>query len=497
MDNEVTLIFPHQLFNDHPAIDKSRVVYLIEDPLFFGDENYPAKFHKQKLIFHRASMIAYKDYLEKKKLRVKYIYYSDKAKTLKPNYLISLFKENKPQEIHFADVVDFILEKRIKRCAKQLNIKIQKYPTPMFISDENRIKKYFSKKRKYLMAFFYSEQRKHLNILMEDDKPVGGKWSFDDENRNKLPKNIVLPAVKFPKEDKLVINAKDYVDRNFKSNPGSTDSFFYPTKHREAEKWFNDFLKNRFTLFGDYEDAIAKDELIIYHSVLSPLLNSGLLSPEYITEKSLEFASQNKVPINSLEGFIRQIIGWREFIRIIYEREGVNQRNSNYFGFNKIMPKAFYTGDTGIEPVDTTIHKLLNHSYLHHIERLMVMGNFMLLCEINPKEIYKWFMEMFIDAYDWVMVPNVYGMSQFADGGLMSTKPYISSSNYILKMSDYKKGVWCKVWDGLYWRFLNKHKKLFAQNPRMNMMMKLLEKMDSKKLSAHIKAAEDYLSKLR
>jgi deoxyribodipyrimidine photolyase-related protein len=495
--DKVTLIFPHQLFKNHPAINKSRVIYLIEDPLFFGDENYPAKFHKQKLVFHRASMIAYKNYLEKKRLKVNYINYCNNGKTLGPNYLLKLFKENKPKEIHFADVVDFILEKRIKRCAEQLNIKIEKYQTSMFVSDESWLEKYFVKKKKYLMASFYSEQRRRLNILMEGDKPIGSKWSFDDENRKKIPQNISLPGVKFPKENKHVTVAKDYVEKNFKSNPGSADSFFYPVNHKEAEGWFNDFLKNRFGLFGDYEDAIAKDELIIYHSVLSPLLNSGLLTPEYVTEKSIEFASQNKIPLNSLEGFVRQIIGWREFIRIIYEREGVSQRNSNYFGFKKKMPEAFYNATTKIEPVDLTIEKLLNHSYLHHIERLMVLGNFMLLCEINPKEIYKWFMELFIDAYDWVMVPNVYGMSQFADGGLMSTKPYISSSNYILKMSDYKKGSWCKVWDGLYWRFLSKHKNLFAHNPRMNMMMRLLEKMDSKKLSAHIKAAEDYLSKLQ
>lgn len=496
MDN-ISLIFPHQLFKNHPALNKYRKIYLIEDPLFFGDENYPAKFHKQKLVFHRASMIAYKDYLEKKKLKVNYINYYNKGKTLKPNYLIKLFKKNKPNEIHFADVVDFILEKRIKCCAKQLNIKIEKYQTPMFISDESWIEKYFSKKKKYLMASFYSEQRKRLNVLMKDDKPLGGKWSFDNENRKKLPQNITLPKVKFPKEDKYVASAKDYVERNFNSNPGYTKSFFYPTNHKESENWFDDFLENRLTLFGDFEDAITKDELIIYHSVLSPLLNSGLLAPADIIKKSIKYASQKKIPINSLEGFIRQIIGWREFIRIIYERQGVNQRNSNYFSFNRKMPEAFYTATTEIEPVDSTIHKLLNHSYLHHIERLMVLGNFMLLCEINPKEIYKWFMELFIDAYDWVMVPNVYGMSQFADGGLMSTKPYISSSNYILKMSDYKKGSWCDVWDGLYWRFLNKHKKLFTQNPRMNMMMKLLEKMDSKKLSAHINAAESYLSKLQ
>jgi len=259
----------------------------------------------------------------------------------------------------------------------------------------------------------------------------------------------------------------------------------------------NDFLKSRFRLFGDYEDAIAKDELIIYHSVLSPLLNSGLLIPEYVVEKSIKFAAQNKIPINVLEGIIRQIIGWREFIRVIYEKQGVNQRNSNYFTLKKKMPKVFHDATTGIEPVDSTIKKLHKHAYLHHIERLMVPGNFMLLCEVNPNDVYKWFMEMFIDAYDWVMVPNVYGMSQFADGGLMSTKPYISSSNYILKMSDYKKGIWYDIWDGLYGRFLSKNKKLFAQNPRMTMMIRLLEKMDQKKLSGHIKTAEEYLSKLQ
>ena len=495
--DSVTLIFPHQLFKEHPAVNKSRIVYLIEDPLFFGDKNYPAKFHKQKLAFHKASMLSYKDYLEKRGVKVRYINYLKNGRKLHPDYLIKIFEKNKPGVFHLADVIDFILEKRIKRCAEKLNIKFEKYPTPMFISDKYRVEKYFSKKKKYLMASFYAEQRKSLNILMDGDKPAGGKWSFDEENRKKLPGGIILPKVKFPKENKHVIKAREEVEKYFNANPGFTDSFIFPTNHKEAEGWFNDFLKSRFRLFGDYEDAIAKDELIIYHSVLSPLLNSGLLSPGYVVEKSIKFAARNKIPINALEGFIRQIIGWREFIRIIYEREGVKQRNSNYFAFKKKMPKALYEASTGIEPVDLTIRKLLKNAYLHHIERLMVLGNFMLLCEVNPNEVYKWFMEMFIDAYDWVMVPNVYGMSQFADGGLMSTKPYISSSNYILKMSDYKKGSWCNIWDGLYWRFLSKHKKLFAQNPRMTMMIRLLEKMGRKKLSEHIKTAEEFLSKLQ
>jgi deoxyribodipyrimidine photolyase-related protein len=495
--NEVTLIFPHQLFKSHPAVKKNRIVYLIEDPLFFGDKNYPANFHKQKLVFHHASMLNYKDYLEKKGAEVRYINYLKNGKKLQPDYLAELFKKNKPNEIHYADVVDFILEKRIKRCAKNLTIKIEKYSSPMFLSDENLIKKFFSNRKKFLMASFYSEQRKRLNVLMDGQKPVGGKWSYDAENRKKLSENLILPRVKDFGENKYVLDAKKYVKKQYKPNPGSTNNFFFPTIHKDAETWLNDFLQNRFGLFGDYEDAIAKDELIIYHSVLSPLLNSGLLTPEYVVEKSNEYALENKVPINSHEGFIRQIIGWREFIRGVYEIKGSFQRNSNYFGFSKKMPRALYEARSGIEPVDSTIEKLLKHAYLHHIERLMVVGNFMLLCEVNPNEVYKWFMEMFIDSYDWVMVPNVYGMSQFADGGLMSTKPYISSSNYILKMSDYKKGSWCNIWDGLYWRFIDKHKNLFAENPRMSMMIRLLEKMDSKKLSAHIKAAEDYLSKLQ
>jgi deoxyribodipyrimidine photolyase-related protein len=214
------------------------------------------------------------------------------------------------------------------------------------------------------------------------------------------------------------------------------------------------------------------------------MLNIGLITPKQIIEKTIQYSETNNIPLNSLEGFIRQIIGWREFIRGVYEYKGAQERNINFWNYKKKIPASFYDGTTGIEPIDTTIKKILDTGYCHHIERLMILGNFMLLCEFHPNEVYKWFMELFIDAYDWVMVPNVYGMSQFADGGLMASKPYISGSSYVLKMSNYKKGNWCTVWDALFWNFMNKHRSRMKSNPRLAMLISTYDKMSEEKKNA-------------
>ena len=226
------------------------------------------------------------------------------------------------------------------------------------------------------------------------------------------------------------------------------------------------------------------------------MLNTGLLTPQFIVDEALQYASNHEIPINSLEGFIRQIIGWREFIRAVYELKGKEERTKNYWGFTRKIPASFWNGTTGIEPVDNTIKKVLATGYCHHIERLMVLGNFMLLCEFDPDDVYRWFMELFIDAYDWVMVPNVYGMSQFADGGLMATKPYISGSNYLMKMSDYKKGEWQNVWDGLFWRFMHTHRTFFLKNPRLGMLVRSFDKMPDIKQKAHLNNAAQFLNSL-
>jgi deoxyribodipyrimidine photolyase-related protein len=223
------------------------------------------------------------------------------------------------------------------------------------------------------------------------------------------------------------------------------------------------------------------------------MMNIGLITPKYIVEETLNFSEKHKIPLNSVEGFIRQIIGWREFIRGVYETSGSIQRTKNYWGFKRKIPESFWNGTTGIEPLDITIKKVLQTGYCHHIERLMVLGNFMVLCEFDPDEVYRWFMELFIDSYDWVMVPNVYGMSQFADGGLMSTKPYISGSNYLMKMSDYQKGDWQLIWDGLFWRFMDKHRKFFLSNPRLGMLIRTFDKMSEERKNTLLFSAENYL----
>jgi deoxyribodipyrimidine photolyase-related protein len=213
-------------------------------------------------------------------------------------------------------------------------------------------------------------------------------------------------------------------------------------------------------------------------------------------EEAILYAENHAIPLNSLEGFIRQIVGWREFIRAVYALKGREERTRNYWGFTRKIPPSFWNGTTGIAPFDSTVNKVLETGYCHHIERLMVLGNFMLLCEFDPDEVYRWFMELFIDAYDWVMVPNVYGMSQFADGGLMATKPYISGSNYLMKMSDYEKGEWQAIWDGLFWRFMHVHRDFFLQNPRLGMLVGTFDKMSTEKQELHLNHAEGFLGEM-
>jgi len=487
----VTLIFPNQLFKNHPALPAGNKIYLIEETLFFNQY----KFHQQKLVLHRASMKLYADYLSHKKLKTTYIDATNKLSDVR--CLIAQLKQQKVTAIHFAAVADNWLKKRIVQASTSNKIDLIEYDTPNFLNTMPAVKSYFDKKKTYFQTGFYTEQRKKRNILLDaSGGPEGGQWTYDADNRMKFPVKQKVPVINFVKENKAVEEAKLYVAKNFAGNYGSIEKFIYPTDFATAEKWLDDFFKERFEKFGLYEDAIVSKEHFLHHAVISPMLNIGLLQPNEVVTKAISAAVKYNVPLNSLEGFIRQIIGWREFIRIVYEREGSLQRTKNYWGFSRKIPEIFWTGDTGILPIDNVIKKVLQTGYCHHIERLMVMGNFMLLCEFDPDEVYRWFMEFFVDAYDWVMVPNVYGMTQFADGGLMTTKPYISGSNYLLKMSDYQKGEWTTIWDGLFWRFMHVHRNFFLSNPRLGMLVKTFDKMSVEKQQSHLSAAEKYLNSL-
>ena len=489
--NTINIVFPHQLFKENPLIEKEGEFYLVEEPLYF---QY-FKFHVQKLILHRSSMKFYHEFLLKKNKNVIYLDFSDLNSDIRK--LIPYLKKQGCQKINYIDTNDNYLERRLSQTAKNQKIQLHKTESPMFLNSSLDLKTFFdSKKKKFYQTSFYISQRKKLKILIDSrDSPIGGKWSFDTENRKKYPKEKAPPKVAELAVDHLFQEASSYVQKNFKSNPGIfTDKPIYPHNHELADEWLELFLTNRLSDFGTYEDAIVQNEFFLNHSVLSPLLNCGLITPEQIINKVLLF--QDQYPLNSIEGFIRQIIGWREFIRGIYNVKGSVERTTNFFRFKRKIPSSFYNGTTGILPIDITIKKVQKTAYNHHIERLMVIGNFMMLCEFDPDEVYRWFMEHYVDAYDWVMVPNVYGMSQFADGGLMSSKPYISSSNYLKKMSDFPDGDWRQIWDGLYWRFIDLNRELFNKNIRMKFMVNMLDKMTPEKKESHFKVAKSYLSKL-
>ncbi|MEM7103888.1 MAG: cryptochrome/photolyase family protein [Bacteroidota bacterium] len=488
-----SLIFPHHLFENSPLIELGHTVFIVEEYLFFNQY----AFHKQKLAFHRASMQFYADFLASKNMEVIYINAWETHSDIR-NLIPHLGKQG-ITKVYCYDPVDDWLSTRIKKASSKTGIELKQLESPLFLNTNNDLAKFFRKdKKKFFQTSFYKEQRLSSQILLdEENKPIGGKWSFDADNRKKFPKGKTPPPVQYPKTDQYYQEALSYVDQYFSNNPGERSDFpLYPYNFASAKAWLTQFLEIRFHEFGPYEDAILKDFGILNHSVLTPMLNVGLITPQAIVNESLKFGANAQVPINSLEGFIRQVIGWREFIRGVYIAKGGEERTRNFWNFNRKIPSSFYDGTTGILPVDDTIKKVLKTGYCHHIERLMVLGNFMLLCEFDPDEVYRWFMELFIDAYDWVMVPNVYGMSQFADGGLMSTKPYISSSNYILKMSDYQKGTWQATWDGLFWRFMHLQRDFFLQNPRLGMLIRTFDKMPGEKQKSHLDTANQYLATL-
>ena len=486
------IVFPHQLFEHSEIIDQCQTIFLIEEWLFFRQY----RFHKKKIAFHRASMKFYQSYLERLNKKVIYIDSFNELSDIRQ--LIAHIPSLNIRELAYIDPTDYLLERRINTAAEKNEVVLTSFSSPLFLNTSDENKQYFADKKRFFQTDFYIHQRKKRNILLEDtSKPVGGKWSFDDENRLKYPKGKVPPKTSFELINPFHEEAIEYTNKYFSSNYGSLDpTDFFPVTFQDSKKWLQQFLETKFVAFGDYEDAILQNEKWLHHSLLTPMLNIGLISPSYILNETLHYTSKNHIPLNSLEGFIRQIVGWREFIRAVYELKGSEERTKNFWGFKRKIPESFWRGETGILPIDLTIKKVLETGYCHHIERLMVLGNFMLLCEFDPEEVYRWFMELFVDAFDWVMVPNVYGMSQFADGGIMSTKPYISGSNYLMKMSDYQKGEWQAVWDGLFWHFMDKQRAFFLKNPRLGMLVRTFDKMSEDKKQEHLKNADFYLNSL-
>jgi deoxyribodipyrimidine photolyase-related protein len=494
---DVMLVLGNQLFNPELALKqglqaKKTLVYMREDRELCTHFRY----HQQKIVLFLAAMRGYAAELKSFGFLVHYEALGHDA--LSYDDAFSLFlKESKAERVYHYEIEDKFFEERIRALLGTSGVTSQEWESPMFLTSRALFQAYLKDVKKPFMKTFYERQRQRLNVLVDaKKKPIGGKWSYDEDNRLSLPEDHKTPSLPGHKPSDIEAEVMNLVAREFGDHPGRAAEFWLPTTREGARAWLDDFLKRRLQDFGPYEDALPRHSPFVYHSLLTPFLNLGLLTPAEVLRKTLSFAEKKDIPLNSLEGFVRQVMGWREFVRGIYQNFSERQDSMNYWKHTRRLTSHWYEGNTGIQPLDDAIQKTLRYGYAHHIERLMVIGNLMLLLEVDPREAHRWFMEMFLDSSDWVMGPNVYGMALFSDGGIFATKPYICGSNYYRKMGPYKTGDWQSGVDGLYWGFIAKHREFFTQNPRLGMMVRTLDKMDPEKVKAIAQAADELRGRL-
>lgn len=466
------LLYPVHLFDLKyiPKEWKKYQFYLLEEPIYWGtDRQRRLNMSQLKLVLHRATMKYYYQLLREKGYRVKYM----EEKDLRSGGY-KFLKRDTNEMLYTYDPTDHLLVDKLDREADKYGKTVTIYETPNFLLTEEDLEEYLAKKKKdrkdsgkvrYSHSHFYRWSKKTLGL----DKVLGSK-TYDAENRKPLPDKIEIPALPSGDEGSgYVKEAIQYIKKRYGGNYGQAEDFYLPVTHQSSRKWFEAFLKKRFSNFGDYQDAITDRDPFVFHSVITPMLNIGLLDPQWVVDRVVVYYQQNKgkggLEKNDFEGYLRQIIGWREYSRMLYLYVYDEIKDGNYFNHQRRLTQKWYRGELGIRPVDWTIQTAFQTGYLHHILRLMMMANFMNLCQLHPHDVYRWFMEFSLDSYDWVMTNNVYSMGLYADGGLTMRKPYLSSSNYIRKMSDFSGGDWEEVWDALFYRFLIKNEKKLAGTP--------------------------------
>lgn len=456
--------------------------------------------HQQKLVLFLAAMRGYRDELVASGREVHYRALAAQARAADAasyeDKLLEVCRQMRTSTLLHFEIDDSFMEERVRAFARRHGFERRVLPSPKFLCSVENLEAYFGRVRQPRMADFYRRERRRLRLLVDAaGEPRGGRWSFDSDNRKRLPASVTPPAPAACATSAHVAAVKALVRRRFADHPGDADDFAWPTTRSEALRALDEFVANRLHDFGQYEDAITRRSATVFHSLLSPALNVGLVTPQEVLARIVKHADEREVPLNSLEGFVRQVIGWREFVRGIYRHRDAEQSKANFFGHTRRLTAHWYDGTTGLAPLDDAIRTAQKLGWTHHIVRLMVLGNAMTLAEIAPAEAHRWFMELYVDSADWVMGPNVYGMGIFSDGGIFATKPYLCASSYLLKMSDYGRGDWCDVLDGLYWRFVAKHRTFFAAQPRLAVMVGGLERLAAPRRERIFAAAEAFLAR--
>tara|TARA_B110000483_G_scaffold238786_1_gene316017 strand:- start:396 stop:1895 length:1500 start_codon:yes stop_codon:yes gene_type:complete len=492
---QLGIILPDDLARNNKALQhlSAEDTLLVYEPC---DTFYQINHHKQKIAFLISALRHWKEELAKKYSNIIHIKISKNHQLDFMTQLQDIYDSERFDVIHITQPSDHNTLTQLMFFGSKKNITIEIHQDTKFIDSIEDFSDWAKDRKSLVQEYYYRWLRKKYNLLMEDGKPLGGKWNYDKENQQSISKLKQAPPIRKQSiQDPLTIQVMVEVENCFPDSLGSLEEFNWAVTHDAAKERLSFFIKECLSLFGTFQDAIDKDDSILFHSLLAPYLNSGLLDPmECIVDAISEYNKpERNIPLNSLEGFVRQILGWREFIRGVYWENMPQYKDANFWSHNKSLTSSWYDGTTGIPPLDDAIKDSLKYGYTHHINRLMIISNMMNLVGLNPNEIYKWFMEMYVDSADWVMVPNVYGMGTYADGGIFSTKPYICGSSYMLRMSNYKKGEWCDAVDGLYWRFIENNRDFFASNPRLGLMIRSLDKMDPERKKRIFKKAEEFI----
>ena len=502
------LILGDQLNEKHSWFKqpKENVVYVMME---VRQETDYTVHHIQKVAAFFAAMRCFADRLQKLGHQVIYIRLDDpdNRQTLVDNIQYLIERENISQ-FEFLMPDEYRLDTQLQALARTLPVKCQTLDTEHFLTQRQELADFFKGKKRYLMESFYRWMRKRTNTLMDQDKPVGGKWNYDQKNRQAYDQKVPIPEPKLFEND--VADIVQSIQKKGVRTMGKIQArqLIWPITRDQALALLDHFVTHILPAFGTYQDAMFSNNWHLFHSRLSFALNSKLIDPQEVIQIAVKAwkVSEPPIEIQQVEGFVRQILGWREYMRGIYWALMPELGNSNYFNHQNELPSFYWNGESRMNCLQKTITQSLHHAYAHHIQRLMVTGNFALLAGVDPKAVDEWYLGIYIDAIQWVELPNTRAMSQFADGGLVATKPYVSSARYIHAMSDYCETCsydWKKrhsdgscPFNSLYWDFYYRNRALLKKNPRVGMMYRTWDRMDSSQRKALLAQARSYQNNL-
>ena len=472
-----------------------------------AEETTYAPHHKQKIVFILSAMRHFAETLKKSGIRVDYIKLDSPGNTGSfPGELSRAISRHRPQRIIVAEPGEWRVRQALEKWAEQSSAALEIRNDNRFFATRARFRKWAGDRKQLRMEFFYRELRAENRVLMEADGPVGGKWNYDPENRKPLPPGASIPKRLRFKPDVMTREVMALVSTRFPQHFGDIETFDWPVTRRDALRAMSDFIEGALPRFGDYQDAMRAGAPFLHHSLLSAALNVGLLTPREVCAAAETAFHNGCAPLNAVEGFIRQILGWREYIRGVYWRFMPDYEKSNTLDARRALPSFYWTGETPMRCLSEVVTQTRRHAYSHHIQRLMITGNFALLAGIAPAEIERWYLDVYIDAFDWVELPNTHGMALYADNGLLASKPYAASGAYIHRMSDFctgcafdvkaKSGPQACPFNYLYWAFLIRNQDRLAGNPRMAFPYKTLEKWSAAQKRAITREAEAFLDGL-